>query len=55
MLIDSKKARSPANEMAFMKRNLSPADLRAVRRGVGEAWGSPTVASPPALCTLCCR
>lgn len=37
MLIDSKKARSPANEMAFMKRDLSPADLRAVRRGVGEA------------------
>jgi Anti-sigma factor NepR len=37
MLIDSKRARSPANQMAFMKRDLSPADLRAVRRGVGEA------------------
>jgi hypothetical protein len=37
MLIDSKRARSPANEMAFMKRDLAPADLRAVRRGVGEA------------------
>jgi Anti-sigma factor NepR len=37
MLIDSKRARSPANEKAFMARNLAPAELRAVRRGVGAA------------------
>jgi hypothetical protein len=37
MLIRSKRARSPANEMAFMKRDLAPADLRAVRRAIGEA------------------
>jgi hypothetical protein len=37
MLIRSKSVGSPANEMAFMERNLAPADLRAVRRGIGEA------------------
>jgi hypothetical protein len=37
MLIDSKRVRSPANEKAFMARDLSPAELRAVRKGVGAA------------------
>ncbi len=39
MLIDSKRFGNPANEMALvgMERGLSPADLRAVRRGIGAA------------------
>jgi hypothetical protein len=39
MLIDSKRGRNPANEMALvgMKRALSQADLSAVRRGAGAA------------------
>jgi Anti-sigma factor NepR len=39
MLIDSKRVRNPANEVALvgMKRVLSPADLRAVRSGIGAA------------------
>jgi len=37
MSIRSKRVRSPANEMAFMERDLALADLRAVRRGVGAA------------------
>jgi len=37
MLIDCKRVRNPANEMALvsMERDLSPADLRAVRTGIG--------------------
>jgi Anti-sigma factor NepR len=37
MLIDCKRGRNPANEMALvgMERDLSPADLRAMRRGIG--------------------
>ena len=37
MLIDSTRGRNPANEMALvgMERDLSPADLRAVRTGIG--------------------
>ena len=37
MLIDSTRVRNPANEMALvgMERDLSPADLRAVRTGIG--------------------
>jgi hypothetical protein len=39
MLIDSNRVRNPANEMALvsMERDLSPADLMAVRRGIGAA------------------
>ncbi len=39
MLIDCKRGRNPANEMALvgMERDLSPADLRAVRTGIGAA------------------
>ena len=39
MLIDCKRVRNPANEMALvsMERDLSPADLRAVRTGIGAA------------------
>jgi hypothetical protein len=38
-LIDSKRVRNPANEMALvrMKRALSQADLSAVRRGTSAA------------------
>ena len=37
MLIDYKRGRNPANEMALvgMERDLSPADLRAVLTGIG--------------------
>ena len=37
MLIDYKRGRNPANEMALvgMECDLSPADLRAMRRGIG--------------------
>ena len=37
MLIDCKRGRNPANEMALvgMERDLSPADLRAVLTGIG--------------------
>jgi Anti-sigma factor NepR len=37
MLIDSTRVRNPANEMALvgMERDLSPADLRAMRTGIG--------------------
>ena len=39
MLIDSNRIRNPANEMALvgMERDLSPASLMAVRRGIGAA------------------
>jgi hypothetical protein len=39
MLIDCERGRNPANEMALvgMGRDLSPADLRAVRAGIGAA------------------
>jgi hypothetical protein len=39
MLIDCKRGRNPANEMALvgMGRDLLPADLRAVRAGIGAA------------------
>jgi hypothetical protein len=39
MLIDSKRVRNPASDMALvgMKRALSQADLGAVRRGTGAA------------------
>ena len=39
MLIDYKRGRNPANEMALvgMERDLSPADLRAMRTGIGAA------------------
>jgi hypothetical protein len=37
MLIRSERVRSAADEMAFIERDLAPADLRAVRRGVGAA------------------
>jgi hypothetical protein len=39
MLIDCKRGRNPADEMALvgMQRDLSPADLRAMRSGIGAA------------------
>jgi hypothetical protein len=39
MSIDSNRVRNPANEMALvgMERDLSAADLMAVRRGIGAA------------------
>jgi hypothetical protein len=39
MLIDSTRVRNPANKMALvgMARDLAPADLKAVRTGIGTA------------------